>query len=102
MTTLMPQIGYDLPLSSLEDRNYPVLGEAMGSVTKRLIKARSHLADSQRCSFWYDVMEERNPSLFDEATVRVVTLESVAVRLAAEYSLCATKLEPTRLLDYEQ
>ena len=102
MTTLISQIGHDPYFPSLEDRSYVVLGEAMGSVTERVIDARSHLADSLRCWFWNEVMEARNPGVFDEETVRVATVEPATVRLAAEYSVYASKLKPTRLLEFEE
>ena len=102
MTTLVSDIGHDPYFPSLDSRSYIVLGEAMGLVTERVIQARSHLTDSLRCSFWNGVMEARNPSLFDQDKVHAVTVDPAAVRLAADYSLCASKLEPTRLLDFEQ
>ncbi len=101
MTTLASPIRREASVPSLEDRSFVVLGEPMGSVAKRVIEARSHFVSSLRCHFWLVFAETEYPGLFDEDAVRVVTLEPSVVRMAAEYSSCASKLQPTRLLEFE-
>lgn len=102
MTMLAPRMQHEATLPSLEDRSFVVLGEPTRSVAERVIEARSQFAFSLRCSFWMEFAETNYPSMFDEEVVRVVALDPLTVRLAAEYSSCAAKLEPTRLLEFEE
>lgn len=102
MTTLAPRTQREATIPSLEDRSFVVLGEPTRSVAERVIETRSQFAFSLRCSFWMDYAEANYPSLFDEDVVRVVTLDPLTVRLAVEYTSCAARLEPTRLLEFEE
>lgn len=101
MTMLAPHMRPEASIPSLENCSFVVLGGAMDSIVKRVIETKSHFADSLRCSFWHQVVEAENPELFNENAIRVVTLEPSAVRFAAQCSSYSSRLEPTRLLDFE-
>ena len=104
MTILMADSARDLYPPSLEEElSFLTLGEPMTLVTERVIKATEHLIDRRGSTFWYRVMEARSPNLFedDEEKVYVTTIDPHVVHMVAEYSACASKLEPTYLPDFE-
>lgn len=98
---LISPVSREASLPSLGNNYFPVLGYPMHLVVECMIEARSQFIEGLRCHFWNEVIEAEYPELFDMDAIRVSTVDPLAVRLASEYSLHASNLQPTRLFEFE-